>query len=198
MKGREQALLFLRKAAQDESLLDAVLECDSVSDEVIGFHCQQAAEKMLKASLSDLGITFHKTHELGALMNSLARSGAPLPGEFENLDVLTPFGAVYRYDDYDGTESLNRAETRALLKSLRAWVEGRLRSRAILEEKPRMSISFSLYTELGNYDSTTALHVAPKTFPSPIRSPHLRVFILSTEIQIEIDCQDIYATCSTL
>ncbi|MGD0774827.1 MAG: HEPN domain-containing protein [Candidatus Solibacter sp.] len=113
MKRREQALLFLRKAAQDESLLDAVLECDSVSDEVIGFHCQQAAEKMLKALLSDLGITFHKTHELGALMDSLARSGAPLPDEFENLDVLTPFGAVYRYDDYDGTESLNRAETRA-------------------------------------------------------------------------------------
>ena len=47
-------------------------------------------------------------------MDSLARSGAPLPDEFENLDVLTPFGAVYRYDDYDGTESLNRAETRAL------------------------------------------------------------------------------------
>lgn len=116
MKRREQALLFLRKAAQDESLLDAVLECDSVSDEVIGFHCQQAAEKMLKALLSDLGITFHKTHELGALMDSLARSGAPLPDEFENLDVLTPFGAVYRYDDYDGTESLNRAETRALFE----------------------------------------------------------------------------------
>ena len=33
MKRREQALLFLRKAAQDESLLDAVLESDSVSDE---------------------------------------------------------------------------------------------------------------------------------------------------------------------
>jgi hypothetical protein len=40
---------------------------------------------------------------------------------------------VYRYDDYDGTESLNRAETRALLQSLRAWVEDRLRSRTILE-----------------------------------------------------------------
>jgi hypothetical protein len=38
-------LLFLRKAAQDEALLDAVLVSDKVSDEVIGFHCQQAAEK---------------------------------------------------------------------------------------------------------------------------------------------------------
>jgi len=125
-------LLFLRKAAQDEALVDAVMESDAVSDEVIGFHCQQAAEKMLKALLSDLGAAFHKTHELGALMDALARSGAPLPGEFENLDMLTPFGAVYRYDDYDGTEPLDRTGTRALLKSLRAWVEGRLSSRTVL------------------------------------------------------------------
>lgn len=66
-------------------------------------------------------------------MDTLARSGAPLPSEFENLDMLTPFGAVYRYDDYDGTDSLNRAHTRALLRSLRSWVEDRLDSRAILE-----------------------------------------------------------------
>ena len=126
-------MLFLRKAAQDEALLDAVIEFDKVSDEVIGFHCQQAAEKMLKALLSDLGTAFHKTHELGALMDTLARSGAPLPGEFENLDMLTPFGAVYRYDDYDGAEPLNRGETCAMLRSLRAWVEDRLRSRTVLE-----------------------------------------------------------------
>jgi HEPN domain-containing protein len=80
-------LLFLRKAAQDEALLDAVIESDNVSDEVIGFHCQQAAEKMLKALLSDLGAAFHKTHELGALMDSLARSGEPLPNEFENIST---------------------------------------------------------------------------------------------------------------
>ena len=54
MKRREQALLLLRKAAQDESLPDEVLDSENVSDEVIGFHCQQAAEKMLKALLSDL------------------------------------------------------------------------------------------------------------------------------------------------
>ena len=126
MKQREQALLFLRKAAPDEALLDVVLESGKVSDEVIGFHCQQAAEKMLKALLSELGATFPRTHEIGALMDALARNGAPLTAEFENLDMLTPFGAIYRYDDYDGADSLNRREMRALLQSLRAWVEERL------------------------------------------------------------------------
>jgi HEPN domain-containing protein len=130
MKQREQALLLLRRAAQDESLLDEVLASSNVSDELIGFHCQQAAEKMLKALLSDLGVAFRKTHELGALMDLIARSGEPLPHEFEDLDALTPFGAVYRYDDYDAENDLDRRETRALLRSLRLWVEGRLARRA--------------------------------------------------------------------
>ena len=133
MKRHEQASLFLRKAAQDEALLDAVLECDSVSDEVFGCHCQQAAEKILKALLSDSGVTFRKTHELGALMDTLASSGAPPPDGFENLDALTPFGAVYRYDDYDGAAALSRFETRALLRSLRTWAEERIRARSALE-----------------------------------------------------------------
>ena len=68
-------MLFPRKAAQDEALLDAVIESAKVSDEVIGFHCQQAAEKLLKGLLSDLGAAFHKTHELGALMDTPAPNG---------------------------------------------------------------------------------------------------------------------------
>jgi HEPN domain-containing protein len=130
MKEREQALLLLKKAAQDESLLDEVLGSDRVSDEVIGFHCQQAAEKMLKALLSDLRVAFRKTHELGALMEALDQAGEPLPSQFESLDGLTPFGAVYRYDDYDAEYPLDRAEARQLLRSLRAWVEGRLEARS--------------------------------------------------------------------
>jgi HEPN domain-containing protein len=93
-------------ASQDEALLDAVFASEQVSDEVIGFHCQQAAEKILKALLSDLGVRFRKTHEIGALMALLAQAGHTLPEQFENLDVLTPFGAIYRYEDYDAVVSL--------------------------------------------------------------------------------------------
>jgi len=129
MKRREQALLLLRKAAQDEALLDEVLASDQVSDEIIGFHCQQAAEKILKALLSDVGVRFRKTHEIGALMDLLAQAGHELPNQFENLDVLTPFGAIYRYEDYDTVVFLNRPAARESLRELRAWVETRLRER---------------------------------------------------------------------
>ena len=130
MKRREQALLLLRKAAQDETLLDEVLSSDQVSDEIIGFHCQQAAEKILQAPLSDAGVRFRKTHEIGSLMELLAQAGHALPDQFENLDVLTPFGAIYRYEDYDAAVSLDRLAARESLRELRAWVETGLLERA--------------------------------------------------------------------
>lgn len=120
---------MLRKAAQDEALIDAVLTSDQVSDEIVGFHCQQAAEKILKALLSDLEVRFRKTHEIGALMALLAQAGHALPDQFENLDMLTPFGAIYRYEDYDEDVSLNRDAALALVRELRAWVETELRER---------------------------------------------------------------------
>jgi len=129
MKRREQALLLLRKAAQDEALLDQVLTSGDVSDEIIGFHCQQAAEKILKALLSDLGVRFRKTHEIGALMCLASETGHPLPAQFEDLDALTPFGAIYRYDDYDAPVSLDRVAARESLRQLRLWVESKLPER---------------------------------------------------------------------
>lgn len=40
MKRREQALLLLQKAAEDEALLDEVADSERVSNAVFGFHCQ--------------------------------------------------------------------------------------------------------------------------------------------------------------
>ncbi len=129
MKRREQALRYLRKAAQDEALLDAVFTSEQVGDEVFGFHCQQAAEKMLKALLSDLGVRFRKTHEIGALSDLLADAAYRLPDELASLDALTPFGVFYRYEDYEGEEPLDRVAARKMLRSLRVWVEQRLQER---------------------------------------------------------------------
>jgi hypothetical protein len=63
-------------------------------------------------------------------MALLAQSGHALPDQFENLDVLTPFGAIYRYEDYDAVVCLNRGTARASVHELRAFVETKLRERA--------------------------------------------------------------------
>ena len=63
-------------------------------------------------------------------MALLAQAGHALPDRFENLDVLTPFGAIYRYEDYDAVVCLNRDTARVSVRELRAFVETKLRERA--------------------------------------------------------------------
>ena len=51
-EARELALLLVRKAEGDESILDKLLDDPDVPDEILGFHVQQAVEKRLKAVLA--------------------------------------------------------------------------------------------------------------------------------------------------
>jgi len=129
MSPHDQALRHLAKASQDEALLDEVLGSDRVSDEVIGFHCQQAAEKLLKALLSELGIAFRRTHDLRELMDAAEDGGCEIPKELADLDMLTPYGTLYRYEDLDSVAAFDRAGSRKIIAKLRAWVESRLEQR---------------------------------------------------------------------
>ena len=93
------------------------------------YHCQQAAEKILKALLSDLGVRFRKTHNIRSLMRLIADSGCPLPAELTGLEEFTPFAVAYRYEDYEPDSSLDRDQARLKLRTLRSWVEAKLQER---------------------------------------------------------------------
>jgi HEPN domain-containing protein len=51
MEPLERAELLLAKSKDDETLLEEIISNEKVRDEIIGFHAQQAAEKLLKALL---------------------------------------------------------------------------------------------------------------------------------------------------
>ena len=74
--------ILLRKAQQDELVLERLLGHEDIDDDTLGFHAQQAAEKMLKAALASQGIDYPKTHNLRVLMELLATAGIQLPKEF--------------------------------------------------------------------------------------------------------------------
>jgi len=128
MKQHEQALLFLKKAGEDEALLDAVLDEPRVADSIFGFHCQQAAEKLLKAWLSQSGARVQKTHDLRELMNLLEAAGHSIPRELCRVDELTPFAVEFRYDTVTFDERLDRRNARELVRRLRAFVEQQVNS----------------------------------------------------------------------
>jgi HEPN domain-containing protein len=80
----------------------------------------------LKALLSARGGVLRKTHDLAVLMDLLTDAGETLPPSFESLDALTPFGALYRYEDYDSAVGFDRNHARDLLRALRSWCEQRI------------------------------------------------------------------------
>lgn len=123
MRPIDAAMKFLEKAAQDEVLLDKVLHDHDVADEIVGFHCQQAAEKTLKALLAYYQVEFRKTHDLAELIDLLEDNGHPIPVELGDLDKLSPFAVEYRYDLFSvGDSPFDRNAARSLVMGLRAWV----------------------------------------------------------------------------
>ena len=53
---RDLATRFSRKARSDEIALDKLAGDPDVPDDLIGFHAQQALEKLLKAALAHAGV----------------------------------------------------------------------------------------------------------------------------------------------
>jgi HEPN domain-containing protein len=124
---RELAELFLKKAVQDMSLLDAILENTGINDEIFGFHAQQAAEKFLKSILAAKAIPFPKTHDLRELRNLLAKENVEIPAVIDALEELTDFAVMFRYDDVRTIIRLDRKAIQHRLQKLRQWSESRVR-----------------------------------------------------------------------
>lgn len=127
MKQHEQALLFAKKAAEDAVLLEELLASGKISNDIYGFHAQQAAEKYLKALLSEFGVSFSRTHNLLLLMDLLADTGHSLPPDFNNLDLLTPYGTLFRYEDVPVEISLDRKAVFEQIKALQAFVTAKIK-----------------------------------------------------------------------
>jgi HEPN domain-containing protein len=65
--------------------------------EIICYHCQQSAEKMIKALLLAQGETVPRIHDLGLLIEVLVESLDPPADILDACDNLTPYGVKARY-----------------------------------------------------------------------------------------------------
>lgn len=122
----DRATILFRKASQDELVLQRLLADADVDDDTLGFHAQQAAEKLLKALLCARGVDYPRTHSLGVLVELLGTAGETLPGIVGDLNRLTPFGTTFRCDDDVSGASFDRAEWLTTIRALREFVESRM------------------------------------------------------------------------
>lgn len=130
MTPHDLALRFLAKARQDEIVIDKLMDDGEISDEALGFHYQQAVEKLLKAVLAERDVEVPKTHNLIYLMDALGDAGCSVPEALEALAVLNPFAVVLRYDliGDDPSLRLDRQQMRSLVRELRTWTETKVLS----------------------------------------------------------------------
>ena len=100
---------------------------NEVSDEIFGFHAQQAIEKILKAVLTMSDIRVGKVHDLRRLIDDCANSGNAIPTSLEKIDILTPYGVVGRYEDVPFKHPFSRHELQDIVQQLRTWAEEKVK-----------------------------------------------------------------------
>ena len=131
---RELVLQWLEKAAADFGAAEQLRAQSGRFREIIAFHCQQAAEKYLKALLVRHQIEFPKTHDIAKLLDRLATVNPSIAESLRDADVLTPFGVEVRYPS-EAPEVLAGGETEAIdvarhvgdavMIALRPYLDGR-------------------------------------------------------------------------
>ncbi len=122
---RDVAARFARKARSDEITLDKLADDPDVPDDVIGFHTQQAIEKLLKAALACAGVAPPRIHDLGELIGLLGDADLSPPASASEARALVPWAVEFRYDDVLD-ERLDRAAAREAVARLRSWLDGLL------------------------------------------------------------------------
>jgi HEPN domain-containing protein len=110
VKYLKQYELFYKKASVDfkaaQNLYEDFQKGDTDLDlEVIFFHLQQTAEKLLKALLSFMQINFPKIHDLEELLNLIRQNDISLNTDDEKLTDLGDYAVEGRYsiisDDFE-------------------------------------------------------------------------------------------------
>lgn len=118
---------LLALATDDLAASMALADVSTVSDAIVGFHAQQAAEKALKAALAANGRDFPFTHNIAALSQLCEDYEIRIPAALDALDVLTPYGVAGRYG-VRGAGAVDRATSCDLASRAVAW------SRAVVAE----------------------------------------------------------------
>jgi hypothetical protein len=121
--GHDHALLLLSKARADKLVLDKLADDSEIADDVIGFHAQQAVEKLLKAVLANRNVEYPRVHDIDRLVDLLEAHDGSLPPQARQLDELTPWATQLRYDELLDMERLDRQQAQQLVDAVLDWAD---------------------------------------------------------------------------
>lgn len=126
---KRQTAQWVSKAEEDIEAAKALAGRTPPARNAACFHCQQAAEKYLKALLQERGAAVPRTHDLKDLLDLLLAHDPTLAPLRRNLTGLTKYAVEYRYPGL-------RATTRQMQSALRTTERVRRELRARLGLPP--------------------------------------------------------------
>jgi HEPN domain-containing protein len=118
---------WVTKARLDFRAAERLLAGDSDLVEPALYHCQQAAEKILKAFLVWHSQMFARTHNLVALVDLCVAVDSDFSDLEDAADVLTPYAVAFRYPDGDAEPTTDEVEDAVqFMRQLFSFVSDRL------------------------------------------------------------------------
>ncbi len=123
----EIARQWVVKAQNDLLNADNNLSSQRIPFDTVCFHCQQAAEKFLKAYIAANAFTPPHTHDLLLLLEKILPLNANADILRENLALLMPYAIEIRYPDDGCQPTLEDAqEGRDSAEKIRQWLRAEL------------------------------------------------------------------------
>lgn len=132
----ETARRWVGKAENDLRTAECVLAlCDDCPMDTVCFHCQQCAEKYLKALLIATGVDFPRTRGLVLLRNMGARN-TPLTLQPEDVQPLNRYSIEARYPgDWDPIDRAETTEAVTMARHVRETVRALLPGDVLSKEE---------------------------------------------------------------
>jgi HEPN domain-containing protein len=106
---RKLTAQWIKKAEADFSAAKQLLQTKPLLKDQIGFCCQQAVEKYLKALLQEWGLAIPYTHDITGLIDLLLPVDKTLRSLRRGSRGLTLFAVEYRYPARESTVRQARA-----------------------------------------------------------------------------------------
>jgi HEPN domain-containing protein len=126
-KQSEHARRWIEKARSDLLNADNNLAARKVPYDTVCFHCQQAAEKLLKAFLVARGREYPITHNLFVILEEILEYDSSAESLREALALLNPYSVEVRYpgDAWMPTPD-DATEARQAAQEVFDWVQSTL------------------------------------------------------------------------
>jgi len=102
MPSREELIAQLArqwmvKAKADLKAAESLAGLEDELWSIVAFHCQQAAEKLIKGALTREQIEFGKSHDIAELLDRLVPVKPDLAADLRPAAALTVYGVQVRY-----------------------------------------------------------------------------------------------------